>query len=338
MINCHTHTFSINNVPDDFLPLKLSKLSRNPLFRKIVIRLLQINDPLTARDIAERLATFIAIMNQESQADIFDNLASNYPKGTKFVVLPMDFEFSGYRPTHTSTEAQLGILKSLAETRPIIPFCPVDPRRPDIMGFVKKWIEDKGFAGLKLYPALGYDVNDSRLDPVYEYACENKTPIITHCGGTSVRGKYISEADAYGKSLPYKYISVLARYNELYLCFAHYGGVKAWQSKLGLIDSCDGSWVDSISHLMKQHPNVYADVSYTIFAHPSFYNYLKVLMTDKSLSKKILFGTDFPLANLEERTEKLVSIDLRAVLGEDSWNMISELNPMQFLGVKNTCV
>jgi hypothetical protein len=79
------------------------------------------------------------------------------------------------------------------------PFVFIDPRRYEEEGtdffdyeivsgkmklkdcFIKTYIEDRGFCGFKIYPALGYYPFDEKLLPIWRYAAENKIPITAHC-------------------------------------------------------------------------------------------------------------------------------------------------------------
>lgn len=63
----------------------------------------------------------------------------------------------------------------------IFPFICVDPRRPDIAEIVKDYIENKGFCGVKLYPALGYYPQDERLDELWDWIEQKKIPVMVHC-------------------------------------------------------------------------------------------------------------------------------------------------------------
>lgn len=47
--------------------------------------------------------------------------------------------------------------------------------------YLKTYMEDRRFAGFKIYPALGYFVFDETLLPIWRYAAENDIPIMTHC-------------------------------------------------------------------------------------------------------------------------------------------------------------
>lgn len=47
--------------------------------------------------------------------------------------------------------------------------------------FVKTYMEDRRFAGFKIYPALGYYPFDENYLPIWRYASENNIPITAHC-------------------------------------------------------------------------------------------------------------------------------------------------------------
>lgn len=63
--------------------------------------------------------------------------------------------------------------------------------------FIKEFIEEKNFNGLKIYPALGYYPFDEALLPLWKYAADNQIPIMTHCvrGVVYYRGKKKKEWD-----------------------------------------------------------------------------------------------------------------------------------------------
>jgi len=88
-------------------------------------------------------------------------------------------------------------LEELAELKKkkgdaLYPFICADPRNPGITRQVKHFINDRGFAGIKLYPALGYFPFDIRLYEVLRFALEKDLPIISHCskGPVYYRGEY----------------------------------------------------------------------------------------------------------------------------------------------------
>jgi predicted TIM-barrel fold metal-dependent hydrolase len=313
----------------------MCKLLKKKVIRNWATFLLRNINPFSKTDIGNRLERFIRSENHNNQEEAFFDLRRHYTEGTKFIVLPMDFEFSGHGTPEQLVIEQLEELHRLAgKYRQIIPFCPIDARRPKLLDFAKEWIEGKGFAGFKIYTLLGYFPYDSRLDCIYRYAEEEGIPIIAHCGGVSVRGRNISARMAREYMSPLLFEKVFERYPGLKFCFGHYGGEGEWKKALQIGGVSEGSWVEEISKLMKKYENIYADTSYTMFSNESFIKYLKIICLDSKIRRRVLFGTDYFLTNLEERSEKQVSIDLRECLGEDLWDLISLSNPVEFLGEK----
>jgi len=47
--------------------------------------------------------------------------------------------------------------------------------------FIKEYLEDRHFSGIKIYPALGYYPFDAKLLPLWKYAADNNIPVLTHC-------------------------------------------------------------------------------------------------------------------------------------------------------------
>lgn len=145
------------------------------------------------------------------QARIFNNLKRQYPRNSKFIVLPMDMEYMGAGPVPVSFPDQMDeILRLKSNNKDICyPFIFVDPRRiaehgkafinfntsdPDniiLEDCQLKTYLDGGCAGIKIYPALGYYVFDKHLLPLWLYCAQNDIPITTHCsiGPIFYRGK-----------------------------------------------------------------------------------------------------------------------------------------------------
>jgi hypothetical protein len=94
------------------------------------------------------------------------------------------------------------------------------------------------------------------------------------------------------------------------------------------------SWLSKILDIMRsgEFPNLYADVSYTIFKIEEHSQILKVLLQDDKVKTQILFGSDFYMVEQEEFLERRLAMSLRATLGEDLFTQIAETNPRQYLG------
>jgi hypothetical protein len=157
-------------------------------------------------ELIQRYINLAAYSRYSSQDDIFKKLRLFYDKGTKFVVLPMDMEFMEAGAVPESYRKQLHELSALKNKddrhkqeyrNAILPFIFVDPRRiardrqnfvpeneketPFNHDLIRYYIEKRNFAGIKIYPALGYFPFDKELLPLWRYACDNSIPIMTHC-------------------------------------------------------------------------------------------------------------------------------------------------------------
>ena len=124
----------------------------------------------------------------KNQSRNFSDLRGQYPLDTHFVVLPMDMKYMAAGPVPVPLEKQMKDLEKIKERCGdlILPFVFVDPRRiqKDPSYFVwttaangdvvlkdcviKYFIEQQGFRGFKIYPALGYYPFAPELLPVVE--------------------------------------------------------------------------------------------------------------------------------------------------------------------------
>jgi len=352
--NCHTHVFKSKNVPERYLPLKLVRVLIKYDLTRPVARLLNSINPFSDNDMFDRYAKFIKQGNQPSQEAIFEGLKKFYPPDTRFVILSMDMDFMEVGKAPLNFEEQIKELAALKRKYPdhVYPFICTDPRRPNLLDLVKRYIETEEFKGLKVYPPLGFYPFDERLYPVYEYAEKNDLPIITHCsrGRVFYRGK-IPESwlkhPKTGQPLerrdnriftqnftdPDNWIYVLNDFNRLKICFGHFGGDGEWKlyqdeenpEKFG------ESWYNKIKKILMnpQFPNTYADISYTL-ADFDLLALLNITLQIPQIRKKVLFGTDFYMSNVKG-TEYKFCIELRKELGEDNFKQIAEINPKTFL-------
>lgn len=339
--NCHMHTFTIDHVPDKFLPFGLSTLMKLPIIN-VPLRLLLVNlNPFSHRDMFERYANFIRISSDRKQEDIFKEVRAYYPLDARFVVLPMDMAYMDAGDVAVDLHAQHEELYQLAQKYPqqVIPFAAVDPRRPQVLDMLKRLVEEKSFKGIKLYPPLGYDPRDPQLMPVYEYAERMNIPVMVHCSRGGVRNKKITAEHAAHLADPDNYIPILEKFPKLRICLGHCGGDADWQRYL------DDPWDENTPHSAKswlakimehirsgKYPNLYADISYTIFQVEENAHLLTVLLQHPSVKERILFGSDFYMAEQEKFPERRLAITLRSILGEDLFRQIAETNPKSYLG------
>lgn len=352
--NCHTHIFTIDHVPDKFLPPVLKSLAKKIVSRKFV-RVLRKVGFRDWSELLKRYYFFMKIGEKGSQENIFKHLQGFYPSETAFVALSMDMEFMGAGKVPENFDAQLLELELLKKKHSdhIYPFVFAHPERQGIFDIVRHSIEERGFAGIKIYPALGYFPHDPRLEKVYEYAEQNSIPIMTHCtrGGVFYKGKLSKErrteprtGEVYPKaknsiftdvySNPERYCQLLKDFPKLKLCFAHWGGANEWDKFLmnSWHDEAKDAWFYKIIQIINQYENVYTDISYTL-ADPKYYATLKsFLISNEKLRKRVLFGTDYYMTE-QEVSERAFGMNLRGFIGEEIWNGISHDNPKSYLNL-----
>ncbi|MHA1127303.1 MAG: amidohydrolase family protein, partial [Candidatus Heimdallarchaeota archaeon] len=182
--NCHIHTFTRDDVPENFLGQGLARLmTRFNMLR--VARILNALNIFRDDNQFDRYANFIRIMRCNTQEDIFKYVSHYYPSDTKFIVLAMDMAFMSAGKVQDYSK-QLQGLKELKEKYKgkIYPFVAVDPRRADssddLLALVEGWFDEYKFYGIKIYPPLGYFPFDDKLEGVYKFALKKELPILAH--------------------------------------------------------------------------------------------------------------------------------------------------------------
>ncbi len=380
--NCHIHTFTSNHVPDRFLPLGLNKILKVRFFRRALINFIALFGSLVglagllvpspivkaiamifsrvydwyAKRSSFTLETllrydrFFETSASKSQAKVFKKISDQFPENARFVILPMDMEFMGANLPPVLYEYQLVELNELRmemdrdpKTRgKIIPFCAVDPRRPDVVNEFKKWIKKYKLRGVKLYPNLGYLPDNPVLLKIYDICQSEKIPILAHCSPGGIRAKGLTKTEAANFAKPSNYEPLLKQFKKLNFCLAHFGGAEEWERQIRATAPRHGenaAWLTIITDLMKteKYPNLFTDVAYTVFSETpegrpfDYFDYLKVILSDKRIASQVLFGTDYYMVQLEKATDKEVSIALRAHLGEELFFQLAHHNPRRYL-------
>ena len=281
-VNAHAHCFTINHVPDNFTKtltwfswlLRIKWIKRKKIIRwlivtlnkKWILALISRALPAFTRSLP-RLMNFAENFDVDAQKKMIQGLQAFYPDKTKLVFLTMDMEFMAAGKPLKNFHHQLD---ELAECKRdpalkdiIYPFVFADPRRDKITEIVRARLEDQQapFAGIKIYPALGYYPFDERLRDTYQYALDHNTPVLTHCikGVVYYRGKKTDHTDYMvhpitKKTLPFRRpvdftasfthpynYECLLNYNilknywkepidlkNLKICLGHFGGEDEW--------------------------------------------------------------------------------------------------------------
>lgn len=338
--NCHTHIFTHENVPNRFFPFFLVLVARVRPLRWFLRSVLKMIVPATSRDTPHRLAAFIKAIYRKSQENNLKHLISYYPEKTKFIILPMDMAYMDAGDVLEDIDKQheelIRLCKRTEYSEIIIPFAHIDPRRDDSLKRLSYLVEEHNFKGVKIYPTLGYGPGNPRLlNEIYPYMIEKNIPLIAHCSPGSVNNKKISKTEAYAYAHPNNYPAVMDKYPELRICLAHFGGNNEWQKHLDeQIDLVNPSWMTIIKDLITsgKYPNLYADISYAVFNFQANVPLLKKLMEDPVVASKVLFGSDYYMAEVTKYSEKQLSKGLRFCLGEEKFWQIANENPRAYLG------
>jgi predicted TIM-barrel fold metal-dependent hydrolase len=138
---------------------------------------------------------------------------------------------------------------------------------------------------------------------------------------------------------PDAYVPLLERHPRLRICLAHFGGAGDWGSYLDHpwhsgTDPATKSWLAKILDMLHsgRYPNLWTDISYTLFASDENVYLLKVLLCNSRVSTRVLFGSDFYVVENAELEERRRSVRLRGLLGDELFKTLAQDNPREFLG------
>lgn len=93
------------------------------------------------------------------------------------------------------------------------------------------------------------------------------------------------------------------------------------------------SWFTIICDLMRKYPNVYTDISYTLYDSTLLPLLKMILEADEKIKERVLFGTDFYLVS-KASSERAFAINVRAALGNELFEQIAITNAERFLSNK----
>lgn len=193
------------------------------------------------------------------------------------------------------------------------------------------------FAGVKLYPPLGFDpFPDSgeereKADFLFDFCESRGLPVVTHCDDMGFRDLPLEEA--WRLTSPERWRPRLERNPALRLDFAHFGMQYAFHLGQGQRHE----WTDAIIDLMRSHEGVYADVAFN-GCEPSYYDHLLSIMAKEAprsgdlLSRRLLFGSDFAINLLKIRSwSEYIGVFARSALPDGLREAMCSHNPLRFL-------
>ncbi len=145
-----------------------------------------------------------------------------------------------------------------------------------------------GLKGIKLHPDIQrVQLDDPRMHKMYEL-CQGRLPMLIHTGDKR-----------YDYSNPNRLIPILEQYPDLTVIGAHFGGWSVWEEATEKLRGYKNFFVDCSSSLYAITPEKAKEL---IYAYGT---------------KRVLFGTDYPLWKPETEIERFMSVDLTEEERED---------------------
>lgn len=231
-----------------------------------------------------------------ARADILGELVRLYGGENRIRVFsPSLVDFGRWYPRQEPVSLlrdQVAVMSALAKRRRdavilnFAPYCPLraalaredEPDR-DPLALVKDAVRNKGFAGVKLYPPVGFrplgnaDIRfagvarapvgggralDRELRELYAWCTDNGVPIKAHANNSIGRGQCTA---LYAS--PENWRPVLERHTDLRLNLAHFGG---FDDTDPLDNECDPEsprlWEELTADLVEEFPSIYFDVGF----------------------------------------------------------------------------
>ncbi|MEZ0579260.1 amidohydrolase family protein [Nocardioides sp. MH1] len=221
-----------------------------------------------------------------SRLDVARRLVATYPSVDVFTPMLVDMAYGvGDKPLTTVAEqidlhekiSSLSIMGRLTQRSALLlPFVGFDPRReqhaPGALGLVQDAVMHRGFAGVKMYPPMGFSPLgndepeiDGILDDLYSWCETEDVPITVHCNKT----QGASNASNDERSDPAVWATVLDKHPGLHLNLGHFGGVRRtankpfWPTEIARLARFDHLYADLGCHtdlLQPPGPNAYAEM------------------------------------------------------------------------------
>ena len=170
-----------------------------------------------------------------------------------------------------------------ADPARLIGFLSVDPTQPGWEDELRFGHQELGLRGIKLLSMYaGFRPDDSRLDPLWQYATKHRLPVLLHTGTT-----FIAQAPL-ECTLPRHLDVVATRFPEVRIIMAHLG------------HPYEGEAIVTA----RKHPHVFCDISALYYRPFQFYHSL-MLVQEYGIWDKVLFGTDYPFTTVNATLDGL---------------------------------
>lgn len=247
----------------------------------------------------------------EDQNPTVDDVAAHYrARNMAAVVFTVDAESA----TGHSANSVEDIAEGAARNNDVlIPFGSVDPwQGKKSVDKARRLVRDYGVKGFKFHPSMqGFEPNDRRFYPLYDVITEAGVPALFHTGQTGIgAGLPGGHGIKLRFSDPMLLDDVAADFPELTIILAH----------------PSVPWVDAQISIATHKANVFIDLSGW---SPKYFPPQLVRAANTNLRNKVLFGSDFPVIQVDRWMKDFAGLDIRPEVRP----LILKNNALDALGV-----
>ncbi len=162
-----------------------------------------------------------------------------------------------------------------------VPFAAIHPDSENPDKLIESF-KEQGFFGVKLHPDYQkFQMDDPKMDRIYDACAEVGLPILFHCGDKR-----------YDFSNPDRLIRVMKKHPKLKVQGAHFGGFSVWEDALRLIDASE---------------NIVFDISSSL-------PYMNLELVPRFFEKfgvhRFFFGSDYPLMTSSHAVADFLALGL----------------------------
>ncbi|MDP6595297.1 MAG: amidohydrolase family protein [Candidatus Poribacteria bacterium] len=234
-------------------------------------------------ELTEELARETFIMrHQKVELDITaERHTTDTAKADRVIVFGLRAPLTGFLTVNDTVAEYVR-----TDPKKLIGFAAICPTEDSALSEVDRTVNELGLRGLKMSPIYGgWDPQDPRAMSIFAKAEQYGLPIMFHQGTTFPRKAPLKYAN------PVLLEDIALQFPELKMIIAHMGH----------------PWEAETTVLIRKQPNVFADISALFYRPWQFYNSLR-LAVEYGVTNKLLFGTDYPIATLDETVEGLYDI------------------------------
>lgn len=192
-----------------------------------------------------------------------------------------------------------------------IPFASLFPDDDDFRAYVMEALDSPRIFGFKFQPLVQrIDINDPRLDYLYDACIERDFPLTIHIGSGPISMEFVGFSH---------FKRLMERYPLLRVCVPH----------MGLTEYTD------FLHMLEDHPNMFLDTTmintHTTVFDTTYYGDMEKL---KKFADRICFGSDWPIVPYDY-SEAIESVSRFGFTPEEEERIFHD-NALRFLNLATT--